>query len=136
MESCYVRVFPDLKLGVGWLRGIVTGQEYLTCIRTMFGDALWQPGYGTIWNIVDASEVVFLPQDIDDITTTWERLRDRRGHGKLAFVVGRPVVHDLFFLLAVKDKDSNRPTALFWSTDEALKWMGVKEDLLQSVATA
>ncbi|HET6569367.1 MAG TPA: hypothetical protein VFG50_15470 [Rhodothermales bacterium] len=136
MDTCSVRVFPDLKLGVGWLRGSVTGPQYLGCIRALFTDELWQPGYATLWQVSEASEVVFLPKDIDDVMSAWDELRERRGDGKLAYVVGRPVMHDLFFLLAVKDKDSNRPTALFWSVEEALKWIGVKETSIVSTGTA
>jgi hypothetical protein len=127
MDTSDVCVYPELKLGIGWLRGVVTGQDLIRGIQALYSDQRWQPGYATLWVCVEATEIVCLLRDVDDIIAVLEASRKQRSKGKLAFVVRRDVEHDLFYLLTVKDRASQRPSALFRNMRDALTWLGVDE---------
>ena len=119
------RIYPDYALAVAWLRGPVTAADFIGEVNRLYFDPVWKEGYFTLWDLKAVTHFVVDPVDMNRIHTVLRDLRPKRGPGLLAFAVSRPQDWDLCYLIAETEPLRLRPARVFWSTDEALKWMGV-----------
>jgi hypothetical protein len=122
MESEH-RIYPEHSIGVGWLRGRVTAESFVSALRKLYADPAWRPGFCTLWDAREITEMLIVPADIPVIGQDSLTYSALRGTGKVAMVVGRQLDYDILQLLIIRRQSQVRPVRLFWTIRDALEWL-------------
>jgi hypothetical protein len=120
------KIYPELELGVVWLRGDAVGKDVLAGIASLYTDEQWKPGFSTLW---DARKVEFIePKDVDlESISLVSASLSRQGRGKLAVVVRNNHTGLMADLILQRRNPNDRPASVFLDMAEALTWLGIAE---------
>lgn len=126
-----VTIDPGSRVGTVTFEGMVTGTEMLEACHTLIGDADWRPGFGEVWDLLDA-EVDVGPAEISDLVASTHRLSDRIGQNQVAIVTTREAVGTLVRLFELFTIDLGRSYLVVPTRREAAEWLGVPVDALHA----
>lgn len=124
MAFSYV-IAPSRHLGVAGLTGRVDAQVYADAMRSLYGDADWQPGMKALWDLRYVDELIVTPDDLPGMVELVDALRERLGDGRAAFVAPHEPVHSIASLLLLRTRVPERERRVFRQIDDALVWLDV-----------
>lgn len=123
-----VLIDPDAGLGVVRFSGSLSAREIREAMRDVFEDERWRPGFDTLW---DGRSVLSYEIDPDDPAQTAplvEYFRERGGGGRAAVLAeGHMAYTSVFMGRLYTVTDQARMVGVFWSVEEALAWLGIRE---------
>ena len=128
-----ISVSSEARVGVVLLSGYVTGQTVVEGARALHSRPEWAPGFGEVWDFLDAQEVDFSPEGMDLLVGYTFDSSDRIGANRVAIVIDRDVVGILLHLYRALTVDLDRAYESFVTLEAAALWLGIDADLLRSV---
>lgn len=115
---------PAHAIGTVKLTGRITTAVFLQSMEEMFGDDRWQPGFRTLYDLRNISELLIDITDLDKIAASVARLEPVMGAGKAAFVVARALDDSIARLLIFRtQKTTHRERRVFYDLEEARQWL-------------
>lgn len=124
-----VATFPAHRLGVVRLFDTVTGDTLLQALEALYGSETWTPGYNTIWDGREITELMISPAEADIIVDQIRHLESRMGRGCTAIVVRNEMDFSLAHMLHLKADTERRQRSVFYSLEEALDWVGALDGI-------
>lgn len=122
--SYLCRVLPEHHLGVALLSGPLTVDDFHGVLDRLYGNPNWKPGFDALWDARAVTELVLDEQDVAAIVRHFQRLADRKGPGRTAFVVPREVDYAIARLLIWLTRNERRQRKALRDMEEALAWLG------------
>ncbi len=122
--SYLCRVLPDHHLGVALFSGPLTVDDFHGVLNQLYGNPAWKPGFDALWDAREVTELVLDEQDVSTVVHHIQRLADRKGPGRTAFVVPRDVDYAIARLLIWLTRNERRQRKAFRQMEEALVWLG------------
>jgi hypothetical protein len=110
---------------------VATPEEWFDMMAEAVADPRYKPGFDFLY---DRTKVTHVPDAM--YVRAWvfrhAQMMNKAGGGRLAVVVGEPVIYGMIRMASVYAERAGASVAVFWSEREALEWLG--RDSTSSVA--
>ena len=131
-EGRRVRVLPEHRLGVVWLRGPIEAADLLLALPSLYLHPAWVPGFKTAWDALEVTSLSLSPEDLERIVEAFERLAPTMGGGPSAYLTRGGLEEMMAELLRIRrDRIVARPTHGFHDAAAAAAWLEVPVSALQ-----
>jgi len=128
------RLKPDEKLLILTHRGIVTDDEFLSFYRTLYEDTRFDKSFDLL---VDLQQTESSPRSAEALTEFADFIRDQflntTASPKVAVVAPKDISFGLARMYEAIRGDVRYEFAVFRSTDAAMTWLGLPENLLDDL---
>jgi hypothetical protein len=135
------RVYPEHRLGVLHLSGVVDVDDLLGGAGALYRDPVWRPPYSAVWDFRAVTELALCPEDVERVLVLLRSLRGRIARpGRSAVVAAREVDELVGRLLVCRLQRERggappREARVFCSglrgvAEGAAAWLGVPARLL------
>lgn len=118
-----IAVRPERRLGVVRLSGAVSSDVITQAIRELCASEKWMPGYDTLWDLRQMRKLAVSPIEAAEILHQVRHFESHIGGGRTAIVVWDETGYALFSMLILKAHTAPRERKVFYSVNEALRWL-------------
>jgi hypothetical protein len=124
-----VVVDRDQYLATFTVRGPVQISTIIRALRQLEADPSYRPGMNRLWNFRDAT-VTLSSDEVRQLVALLKRRGVAVAAGRAALVMGSPLAYGIARMVQIYAEIARLSTeiAVFSDLDEALLWLGVRED--------
>lgn len=124
MKMAYSYLIDNARrLGIITLSGSINDRQLVQIIAELYGGEEWTPGFNTLWDSSNVSELIIEQEGLTDIVDEMNKYLDRAGIGRSALVVTRQLDESMAKILIYMARTESRDRRIFRNREEAEKWL-------------